>query len=227
MKQIVNDRKQLTGEAKMKLLHHLVMHADEYDVDRSYDEIETLERELYRDIEMEAVDKLCDALAECEKNNNSDESEKVISELLELYIPEFVNKRQEDGSASSSSSSSSTNNDKDEKKKKKNKEEDEDPSLREVESIDHPISATPQREVTEEYLQEKRAAIEKMLNENKHLTQRQRSELLQLLCRYLDCFSLLERTWKGRHVTHEIITGTNRPFRESTAYLQSVGTRNH
>ena len=76
MKQIVNDRKQLTSEAKMKLLHHLVMHADEYDVDRSYDEIETLERELYRDIEMEAVDKLCDALAECEKNNNSDESEK-------------------------------------------------------------------------------------------------------------------------------------------------------
>lgn len=214
MKQIVNDRKQLTGEAKMKLLHHLVMHADEYDVDRSYDEIETLERELYRDIEMEAVDKLCDALAECEKNNNSDESEKVISELLELYIPEFVNKRQEDGSASSSSSSS-TNNDKDEKKKKENKEEDEDPSLREVESIDHPISATPQREVTEEYLQEKRAAIEKMLNENKHLTQRQRSELLQLLCRYLDRFSLagenMERTGT---VTHEIITGTNRPFRE-------------
>lgn len=184
----------------MKLLHHLVMHVHDYDVDREYDEIEKIERELYRDIQIEAIDRLCDELQLVEAG--SEKEKEIISEMMELYIPEFVTKHPATSTATSSGSS------KDQKKE-------EDPALTAVESIDHPMSPPLKRESTKEYLEEKKQAIEKMIGDNKQLKPRQQKEMVEMLQRYLDRFSLAgENMERTDTVTHEIDTGNNKPFRE-------------
>ena len=184
----------MTEEAKMRLLHHLVMDIDSYDVDRELTEVEELERALYRDIELETAERLSDKLMK--SDSGSKEEKQIVNELMELYIPGFVTKDQiPDGDRKA--------------------EAEPDQVLAAVEDIDHPVSPPPKREITKEYLQEKQQAIKKMIDDNKNLDDRQRKTITDMLCRYQDRFSLAgENMERTETITHEIDTGTNRPFRE-------------
>ena len=67
--QLVDDRKQLTSSMKMKLLHYLTMHVDEIDIDREYDDMEKIHREMYRDITLEQIERVNDKILKVEKNS--------------------------------------------------------------------------------------------------------------------------------------------------------------
>ena len=193
-KDLVADRHQLSSEMQMKLLHYLTTHVDDIEVDRKYNELEEIERSLYRDITMETIDKICDQLVKSQQG--SEEEEKILTDLFEIYIPEFVNKRSTE-------------------MKEESLLENEDDAVKEVESVDHPLSAPIQREVTAEYIKEKKEAIEKMVNGNCHVTDKQKKKLVELLHRNMDRFSLAgENMERTDTVTHEIYTGDARPFRE-------------
>ena len=156
LRRLVEDRSQMTPSLKMKILHHLMLHAEDIEVCNSNNEIEKLD-------------------------------------LSEIYIPEFVNKHHQASE----------------------RLEDIDESIKEVESIDHPLSPPLQVPITAEYINRKKEAVTKMIRENEHLNDQQQDAMIAMLCKHSDRFSLegenMERT---NTVNHEINTGDTRPFRE-------------
>ena len=114
-------------------------------------------------------------------------------DFAEIYIPEFINKQHPTSE----------------------RLEDIDKDIKEVESIDYPLSSPLQVPVTAEYIKRKTEAVSKMIRENPHLDTQQQDTMINMLSKHLDRFSLegenMERT---NTVNHEIDTGDTRPFRE-------------
>ena len=190
-KELVNSRVHIDDAMKMHLLHYLSVHVDDYSIDRKLDRLEELEKELYRDIDRECIDKVLDAFMHTKKG--SDEEEKILTNLFEIYIPEFINKKIETA----------------------NVEHEEDEATAEIESVDHPLSAPTVEPITPSYIKEKEAAIAKMVNDNQAINSKQKQQLIELLLRHQDRFSLKgENMGQTKSVEHEIDTANNRPFRE-------------
>ena len=92
IKNIINAKQTLTPDIKNKLLDFMTLHVDDYTMDVHYTDIEQLEREMYRDVDLEIKEQLLEKLMQSRRD--SDEEDKILTELLELYIPEFVNKQE-------------------------------------------------------------------------------------------------------------------------------------
>jgi len=93
--------------------------------------------------------------------------------------------------------------------------EDPDEATKELNDIDTPFSAPTFRENTEEYKKEKREAIDKMVDEAKHVKKETKMKLRQILYDHLDRLSLRGENLKQTGtVTHEIDTAGDRQFRQ-------------
>ena len=115
LKQIVNNKKQLASNMKMKLMHHLTLHLDEFEIP---------------------------------EQNDPEETEEELSDLFEIYIPEFVNKSQQS----------------------QIDEQNIDEVTKEVESVEYPLSAPTTEPITQEYIERKTQAITKLVEENIELS---------------------------------------------------------
>src|SRR4051812_31387884 len=80
VREVVDSMQHLNDSMKMKLVHYLQLHVDEFAVDRPYDEHELIERELYRDDTYEQIDTSYRHLM-CTQPGSKEE-EKVLSDLF-------------------------------------------------------------------------------------------------------------------------------------------------
>jgi len=179
-RQLVQNRQHLTPEAQMKLLHHLHQHVDEYDTNREFDDIEEIERAMFRDVELETAELLSDKLMHA--HQGSEEEKQVVSELMEIYIPGFVSKDPPGADATASRAAQQP-----------------DAELDAVEDIDHPVSPPLRREITEEYIYKKNEKQSRKCYKTTNISTNVSARQCTTHCAstWIDS-PLLVRTWNGQ-----------------------------
>ena len=185
---LVDNRSHLLPEEQMKLLHHLYTHIDSIVVNTHTPTAQSeLESAIATSEHTRVVDQLWNRFS-------SDSNERKI-EVCEIYVPDFVQKT---GVGLS-----------------KEEEDSQDEATKEVESVDHPLTPPLVREVNAEYLKEKTEKIREVVSANTNLTTQQQQQLVDMLLKHLDRFSIAgENMSVTSTATHRIDTGTTPPFRE-------------
>ncbi len=120
----------------------------------------------------------------------SEEELKKLEEVCAVYIPEFIEKKTEE------------------------REEGKDELMDEIEGVNFPLAPPHVEERTGAFVAEKMAALQKVVADQTHLNSKQKQQLLDVLTRYEERFSLRgENMGVAKGVEHEIET-EGRPFRQ-------------
>ena len=134
---------------------------------------------------------LCHLMSELGKlDTHSEEEKDSLTSLMTSFVPEVVRKPAHKTTHSGEQSE-------------------------ELDEIEFPFTPPTYKDDTSEYLAEKRAKIAEHVRANEHLDHRQQDQLIEVLYKFADRFSMrgenMERT---DSVHHEIDTKERRPFRE-------------
>jgi len=184
---IVSKLTHYTPDEQEYLLAHMVTHVDDYG-ELHPDKVKSSEQR-YEEALLYADEKHIDIVrffALLDKTPRGTPAEQqVISNFFSAYIPESV------------------------------KHDKKDAMMEEVESIDFPYTPPRRREVTPEYLEEKRQAIKAVIDTNVLLKPEQKKRLHTLIIANMDRLSMSgENLTQAHGVDHEIDTGDKPPFRE-------------
>lgn len=205
---IVNSRERLTADEKAHLHSYLLTHLDSFQcaderatagAEAPSDEKELQEtRENMREHpyvfnENEEV-RLCHLMSELDKSMpRSPEERAIVTELLTTFVPDVVQKTEHI-------------------QQKKNEYNE---TSEELDEIEFPFTPPTQKLDTPEYHAAKESKIADSVRANVHLDERQQQELISVLIKFSDRFSMngenMERT---ASVHHEINTNDRHPFRE-------------
>ena len=200
---LVNSRIHLSHSAQTQLLDHLIENEHLYDVDDA--QMEEEDSHVIDDVATADSIHICHLMSELGKTLPCSEEEKnVISELFAAFVPTVVKKSttiaQEKSASSLAHSEQSTET---------SAERDE------VDDIEFPLIPPIVQETSDEYKKTKQSAITAMVDGNDHLTHEEKKQLIDLLMKYDDRFSMKgENMQRTDAVQHEIDTGGKRPFRE-------------
>ena len=192
LKTLVASRKGLNKEEKETLVQHLLDRKDNFGIPTTTrTPLEEDNDDIIHD-SLTVYNFMCD-MDRCGKG--TDEEEWVISTFLGSYVPSTVQKPSI--------------------LQQQKAEKDEYDIVKEVEDIDFPFTPPTMKDTSPEYIQKKLNELQKRVDDIEHLSDTQKKQLHEVLCKHNDRFSLsgenMERT---DSVQHEIDTGTNHPFRE-------------
>ena len=189
---LISSRVDLSSAVREHLMTHLVKrlgHIDVPKVGKNYYVEYMMFHANEQSEENDVTHKMSELLSDLTYTQPNSEQEKVvINELFSLHVPGVLRKE--------------AHSDKDE-------------IMESVEDIDFPFTAPPSNKNDKQYIEEKRSMMKKLLDENIHLTEDQRTRLMKILIKYEDCFSMKGENLKQTDVAvHEIDTGDTAPFRE-------------
>ena len=235
---VVGRSHHLTPTMQEHVLTYLITHVDSFEVAPTTFKEAKMEQHNVENSMRSTREQICmlHCLQELEQSSvGSEEEKKCIENLFAVYVPEVV--KNEGGGADplpttkSTTSSNTSASDKfqpstfqtssssefhpSKTSATTNKENEDEVTVEEVEDIEFPLTPPPSQTVDEAYKKERIDAITKMVLEIDHLSPTEKQQLVKVLVKHADRFSIKgENMGKTNSSQHEIDTGDAAPFRE-------------